>query len=113
MTAVETLLAHFKTPEQTEPVQTADYFKNQDAKIQEAAYHEGQRRVYAMLRENSDEDALDVLMAIYDLLVQGPDDTWSGRSGDIKRSYFDGVRQGARDVRYALAADVKSAIEGS
>lgn len=36
--------------------------------------------------------------AVLPVVLQGPDDTWSGRSNDARRAYFDGVRQAAQQV---------------
>lgn len=35
-----------------------------------------------------------------DLLVNGADDSWSGRSNDLKRARFDGVRAACSDMKW-------------
>lgn len=37
---------------------------------------------------------------VADMLINGADDSWSGRTNDVKRARFDGVRSAASNVRY-------------
>lgn len=47
---------------------------------------------------------LAVLDALVTVLVEGPDDTWSGRGNDRRRSRFDGKLEAARSVRSEMHA---------
>ena len=42
------------------------------------------------------------LEVLTDLLLRGADDTWSGRTNDANRAYFDGVRETAAFVMRRL-----------
>lgn len=43
------------------------------------------------------------LAEVLDVLLEGPDDTWSGRGNDVRRAQYDGVRQAGKEIRRRLA----------
>lgn len=79
----------------------------------EVARAEGQARVWARLRQTVDyfaskkmelTDAV-LLDTIVELLAAGADDGWSGRTNDVQRSRFDGVREACTNAKYLVIAD--------
>lgn len=54
----------------------------------------------------------DVRDAIEDMLIQGADDSWSGRIRNaVNRSTFDGTREAARKIRWQLDRITEEAAE--
>lgn len=42
------------------------------------------------------------MTAAFNVLTNGADDTWSGRTNDVKRSYFDGMREAASQIEWVF-----------
>lgn len=42
----------------------------------------------------------DIKGVAFDMMVNGADDTWSGRGNDIKRARFDGIRSASSDMQW-------------
>lgn len=58
---------------------------------------EGAARAWGTIGMAVEHDPENGVPAAIDLLRQSPDDTWSGRTNDIKRAYNDGIRKVAGD----------------
>lgn len=62
---------------------------------------EGQLKVYALvdsLYATYERPDAQVRGYLTQWLLQGADDTWSGRGNDLKRAHHDGVRNATREV---------------
>jgi hypothetical protein len=55
------------------------------------------RRAQIVL-DNTGGDLDALRQAVLDVLVQGADDTWSGRTNDVRRAYHEGVVSEARTL---------------
>jgi len=67
------------------------------------ARENGRLEVTAQVEQLSQSCSVDeVREYLFEIVCQGADDTWSGRGNDLTRSYFDGVRDGARECWAAL-----------
>lgn len=74
------------------------YAVNELAKAQ--GYVEASEHIdYALNHEDGGKQA--AIAEALGLLVRGPDDGWSGRTNDVRRSYFDGVRVAIDDRRWS------------
>lgn len=72
----------------------------------ELAKLEGEHEVYALADSILVTGYDQPMVALRDLVMQkltsGADDTWSGRSNDLSRARFDGVREAAREVSFFI-----------
>ncbi len=67
--------------------------------VRDLAVAEGATAVYVVAANIArNYDAAEVVRYITDTLLGSPDDTWSGRGNDIRRSAADGTRDAARFV---------------
>lgn len=90
--------------EQARPASSSDWA----AYANELAEAEGQAQTWARFRnvvdyaerEHLTLDKSMVQEIALDMLSNGADDGWSGRTNDVKRAHFDGVRKAVSNTRY-------------
>ena len=91
---------------------TYDQYNAEDVAqlARELAIAEGQVQARYEYRNALAYDATpqEIRKTLTDLVLRGADDTWSGRSGDIKRSKFDGLRGEVRDLLLMLDREARA-----
>lgn len=86
---------------------SAEHYVNLAKQIHDEAEQAGHRHIYALaaLLHKRGEQPVVILAEVTNDLANGPDDTWSGRSGDVRRAYYDGMRQAAKRIARAILMD--------
>lgn len=102
-TDLSQMLATRAAADEARWAEVSGYERQADA-VNAAARETGAIRVRAITasvieRGGSREDVMNTWL---DMLVSGADDGWSGRTNDSKRSYFDGMRDEIREMRFDL-----------
>lgn len=72
--------------------------------VNEIAKRQGEAEAYAIYRDGLAAEASSdsIVRSLFARLVNGADDTWSGRSNDARRAKFDGFRRTADEIRWSL-----------
>ena len=99
MNTIDTYLAQFAADtERWDAV--GDYAEKQRQAVIDAEAA-GRVRARMVTREALAHDA-DVKDAWLRLLINGPDGGWDVRGSDVRRAFFDGVREEIRDMKWTV-----------